>query len=67
MLYVVLWVCEGVRCAAILREQSAIENCEEVVSVSESKEKLRRFFFSCEKYKKKDLGFPLESLLNVNS
>ena len=50
MLYVVLCVRESVKCAAILREQSVIENCEEAVSVCESKEKLERFFFSRETY-----------------
>ena len=49
MLYVVLCVRESVKCAAILREQSVIENCEEavsVLSVCESKEKLERFFLA---------------------
>ena len=57
MLYVVLCVRESVRCAAILREQSAIKNCEEAVSVCENKEKLGRFFFSRETYTKEIWGF----------
>jgi hypothetical protein len=57
MLYVVLCVRESVMCAAILREQSAIENCEVAMSVCERKEKLRRFFFSRETYTKGIWGF----------
>ena len=60
--------CEEVS-AAILREQSAIENCEEtvsVVSVCESKEKLGRFFFSRETTQK-EFGVSFRELLSVNS
>ena len=62
MLYVVVWVGESVRCAAILRKinierATTIEDCEKAVSVYESKEKLGRFFFSRETYAKGIWGF----------
>jgi hypothetical protein len=44
----------------VLREQTAVVNCEEavsVLSVYENKEKLGRFFFSCETYTKGIWGF----------
>ena len=69
MLYVVLCVRESVKYATILREQTAIENCEEpvsVVSVCESKEKIKRFFFSHETYTK-GYGVSSRELLSVNS
>ena len=69
MLYVVLCVRESVRYVAILREQTAIENCEEpvsVVSVCVSKEKLEKFFFSRETYTK-GYGVSSRELLSVNS
>ena len=53
--------CVIVLCRNIEREQFAIENCEEpisVVSVCESKEKLGKFFFSRETYTK---GFGVSS------
>ena len=52
-----------------MREQSAIENCEEtvsVLSVCESKEKLGRFFFRHETYTKV-FGVFSRELLSVNS
>jgi hypothetical protein len=45
---------------------ASIENCEEIVSVCESKEKLRDFSLAV-RHTQRDLGFPLENLLIVNS
>ena len=58
---------QGKRCASatILREQSVIENCEETVSVCESKEE-KRFFFSRETHTKV-FGVSSRELLSVNS
>ncbi len=52
-----------------MREQYAILNCEEavsVLSVCESKEKLRRIFFSRQTYTKV-FGISSRELLSVNS
>ena len=63
LLYVVLWVGESVRCATILREQSAINNCEEAMSVCESKEKLGLAM----RHTQKRFGVSFREFFSVNS